>query len=79
MVFFSALGCAGLLGAFCLDRLSPAAWNSRNRRRMCLWSSLSKTIASDATVLSPAAVGRFNRWSLPPSPRSNRAASASSR
>src|ERR1700728_661164 len=33
--------------AFFLSALSPAAWNSRNRRRISLWSALRMTIACD--------------------------------
>src|SRR6266513_1968111 len=36
--------------AFFLVALSPACWNSRNRRRISLWSSFSKTMASDVMV-----------------------------
>src|SRR5690242_11304420 len=64
--------------AFVLTALSPAAWNSRNRRRISLWSALSTTIASDdtfspgnwvasgnrsaRTTLRPAAKRSGGRW-----------------
>jgi hypothetical protein len=44
--------CPAILAFFLIAR-SPAAWNSRNRRRISLWSALSSTIASDGLAHSP--------------------------
>src|ERR1700734_3958992 len=61
--------------AFFLLALSPAAWNSRNRRRISLWSALSRTIASDDMVFPPGGGGGGGpvavRDVLPPAERLN--------
>src|ERR1700690_4306243 len=56
---------------FVLTALSPADWNSRNRRRISLWSAFSTTIASDDMVF-PLVVDACWRTVLHALPRPRR-------